>query len=75
MNLAVLFRGHRRSEPTILLALKLLIMIILIACLTGYLAIVIIDIIQDAPIIRTSYFYSPIRPPSNLRIYFDNFLI
>jgi hypothetical protein len=65
MNLTVLFRGHRRSEPTTLLVLKLLIMIILVACLTGYLAIVIIDIIQDAPIIRTSHFKSPIRPPSN----------
>ncbi|GBC04953.1 hypothetical protein RclHR1_05970010 [Rhizophagus clarus] len=64
MNLADLFRGHRRSEPMTLLVLKLLIMIILIACLTGYLAIVIIDITQDAPIIRTSYMESPIRPPS-----------
>ncbi|CAB4495216.1 hypothetical protein RhiirA5_412878 [Rhizophagus irregularis] len=64
MNLIDLFRGHRRSEPTILLVLKLIIMIILVACLTGYLTIVIIDVIQDAPIIRTSYIKSTIRPPS-----------
>ncbi|CAG8598736.1 8118_t:CDS:2 [Rhizophagus irregularis] len=30
----------------------------------GYLTIVIIDVIQDAPIIRTSYIKSAIRPPS-----------
>ncbi|CAB5093612.1 unnamed protein product [Rhizophagus irregularis] len=51
-------------KPTILLVLKLIIMIILVACLTGYLTIVIIDVIQDAPIIRTSYIKSTIRPPS-----------
>jgi hypothetical protein len=65
MNLIDLFRGHRRSEPTTLLVLKLIIMIILVACLAGYLTIVIIDVIQDAPIIRTSYIKSAIRPPSN----------
>ncbi|RGB23703.1 hypothetical protein C1646_774138 [Rhizophagus diaphanus] len=64
MNLIDLFRGHRRSEPMTLLVLKLIIMIILIACLAGYLTIVIIDVIQDAPIIRTSYIKSAIRPPS-----------
>jgi hypothetical protein len=69
MNLADLFRGYRHTEPKILLILKLIIMIIFIACLAGYLAVVIIDIRQDAPIIRTSFFDSddthPIRPPSN----------
>lgn len=73
MNLVYLFRGYRRSEPTTLLVLKLFIMIILVACFTGYLAIVIIDVTQDVPIIRTSFVSSPIRPPSNWRIYFDNF--
>ncbi|GBC04955.1 hypothetical protein RclHR1_05970012 [Rhizophagus clarus] len=66
MNLADLFRGHRRSEPMTLLVLKLLIMIILISCLTGYLAIVMIDVIQDAPITRTSFVnFKNIRPPTN----------
>ncbi|POG76549.1 hypothetical protein GLOIN_2v1768947 [Rhizophagus irregularis DAOM 181602=DAOM 197198] len=63
MNLVYLFRGYRRSEPTTLLVLKLFIMIILVACFTGYLAIVIIDVTQDVPIIRTSFVSSPIRPP------------
>ena len=66
MNLTDLFRGYRRSEPRTLLVLKLFMMIILMACLTGYLAIVIIDVIQDAPIIRTSFINQDgIRPPSN----------
>ncbi|CAB4416567.1 unnamed protein product [Rhizophagus irregularis] len=65
MNLANLFRGHRRSEPMTLLVLKLLMMIILVACLTGYLSIVIIDVVQDAPIAKTSFVESnTIRPPS-----------
>ena len=66
MNLVDLFRGHRRSEPTTLLVLKLLMMIILVACLTGYLSMVIIDVVQDAPIVKTSFVDSnAIRPPSN----------
>lgn len=69
MNLADLFRGYRYTEPRILLLLKLFMMIILVACLAGYLAIILIDIQQDAPIIRTSFHISddnlPIRPPSN----------
>ncbi|RGB28215.1 hypothetical protein C1646_768108 [Rhizophagus diaphanus] len=65
MNLAELFRGHRRSEPTTLLLLKLFMMIILVACLTGYLSIIIIDVVQDAPIVKTSFDNSNgIRPPS-----------
>ncbi|CAB5382109.1 unnamed protein product [Rhizophagus irregularis] len=65
MNLVNLFRGHRRSEPTTLLVLKLLMMIILVACLTGYLSIVIIDVVQDAPIAKTSFVESnTIRPPN-----------
>ncbi|CAB4495224.1 uncharacterized protein OCT59_010266 [Rhizophagus irregularis] len=68
MNLADLFRGYRHTEPRILLLLKLFMMIILVACLAGYLAIILIDIQQDAPIIRTSFHISddnlPIRPPS-----------
>ncbi|RGB29339.1 hypothetical protein C1646_766736 [Rhizophagus diaphanus] len=68
MNLADLFRGYRHTEPRILLLLKLFIMIILVACLAGYLAIILIDIQKDGPIIRTSFHISddnlPIRPPS-----------
>ncbi|RIA99295.1 hypothetical protein C1645_800671 [Glomus cerebriforme] len=65
MNLAEFFRGYRRSEPTILYGLKLFMMIILIACLTGYLAIVIIDVNQDAPIIMSSFTnINTIRPPN-----------
>ncbi|RIA84945.1 hypothetical protein C1645_831519 [Glomus cerebriforme] len=64
MNLADLFRENRRSEPIILFGLKLFTMIILIACLTGYLVIVLIDVEQDAPIIRTSFVnVDAIHPP------------
>ncbi|PKY49271.1 hypothetical protein RhiirA4_465184 [Rhizophagus irregularis] len=55
MNLIDLLYKHRRSEPTILLGLKLFTMIILMACLTGYLVVVIIDVKQDSPIIATSF--------------------
>ncbi|RIA84959.1 hypothetical protein C1645_831534 [Glomus cerebriforme] len=55
MNFSEFFRGYRRSEPTILYGLKLFIMIILMICLTGYLAVIIIDVMQDSPIIRTSF--------------------
>ena len=65
MNLTNLLNGYRRSEPAALLILKLFMMIILLACLTGYLVIVIIDIIQDAPIIITSFTsQDSLRPPS-----------
>ncbi|RIA84954.1 hypothetical protein C1645_741947 [Glomus cerebriforme] len=64
MNLADLFRKSRRSEPTILLALKIFTMIMLIASLTGYLIVVIIDVKQDASIIMTSFVnVDAIRPP------------
>ncbi|RGB23699.1 hypothetical protein C1646_774134 [Rhizophagus diaphanus] len=55
MNLIDLLYKHRRSEPTILLGLKLFTMIILMACLTSYLVVVIIDVKQDSPIIATSF--------------------
>ncbi|GBC04960.1 hypothetical protein RclHR1_05970017 [Rhizophagus clarus] len=76
MILTDLFLGQRRSEPKILLALKLFIMIILVACLIGYLAIIIIDIIYDAPIIVTSYENAnAIRPPSFIFSSIYNFTI
>ncbi|PKC60138.1 hypothetical protein RhiirA1_468468 [Rhizophagus irregularis] len=72
MNLAELFRGHRRSEPTTLLLLKLMMMIILVACLTGYLSMVIIDVVQDAPIVKTSFVDSNAIPPPSF-IFKSNF--
>ncbi|CAB4402328.1 unnamed protein product [Rhizophagus irregularis] len=54
----------RRSEPTTLLVLKRLMMIILVTCLTGYFSILIIDVVQDTPIIKTSFVdFDAIRPP------------
>ena len=63
MNLIDLLYRHRRSEPTILLGLKLFTMIILMACLTGYLVVVIIDVNQDAPNIKTSFTSVDAVPP------------
>ena len=61
----LLLRGYRRSESKILLGLKLFTMIMLILCLTGYTAIVIMDVQQDAPAIQTSFIYpDTIRVPS-----------
>jgi hypothetical protein len=65
MNLIDLLHKHRRSEPTILLVLKLFTMIIFMACLTGYLVVVIIDVNQDTPIIKTSFInVDGVPPPS-----------
>ena len=66
MNFTDLFRGYRRSrEPVILSGLKLFTMILLIGCLVTYLALVIIDIRQDVPIIGTSFVnVDAIRAPS-----------
>jgi hypothetical protein len=65
MNLTNLFHRQRRSEPIVLFGLKLFTMIMLIACLTGYLAVVIIDVKQDAPIIKTSFIdVDGVPPPS-----------
>ncbi|RIA90348.1 hypothetical protein C1645_823483 [Glomus cerebriforme] len=65
MNLVNLLQGHRRSESTFLLGLKLLIMIIILSGLTGYLAILIIEVKQDAPITITSFInVEGIRPPN-----------
>src|SRR4051794_28832636 len=55
MILKSLFRDHRRSESKILLRLKWFTMLVLMGCLVGYTAIVIIDVNQDAPIIKTSF--------------------
>ncbi|CAG8598598.1 8110_t:CDS:2 [Rhizophagus irregularis] len=64
MNLIDLLYRHRRSEPTILLGLKLFTMTILMACLTGYLVVVIIDVKQDdGLIIKTSYINVDAIPP------------
>lgn len=66
MKLTRLLGGRRRSEPKHLLRLKLFTMIMLIACLTGYLAVLIIDVNQVAPVIITSYVnVDGVRPPSN----------
>lgn len=66
MKLTSLLGGRRRSEPKHLLGIKLFTMIMLIACLTGYLAVLIIDVNQGASIIVTSYFnVDGVRPPSN----------
>ncbi|CAB5360068.1 unnamed protein product [Rhizophagus irregularis] len=55
MRLTNLLGGNRRSEPKHLLGLKIFTMIMLISGLTGYLAVLIVDVNQDAPIIITSY--------------------
>ncbi|CAG8676020.1 6337_t:CDS:2 [Rhizophagus irregularis] len=55
MRLTNLLGGNRRSEPKYLLGLKIFTMIVLISGLTGYLAVLIVDVNQDAPIIITSY--------------------
>ncbi|RIA90353.1 hypothetical protein C1645_823489 [Glomus cerebriforme] len=68
MNLANLFKGHGRSETTFLLGLKIFTMIMILACLTGYLAVIIIEIKQDVPVTVTSFVnVDAIRPP-NLHI-------
>ncbi|GBB97460.1 hypothetical protein RclHR1_00030017 [Rhizophagus clarus] len=65
MDLSNFLGEHRHSEPKHLLGLKIFTMIILICGLTGYLAILIIDVNQDAPIIITSYDnVNGVRPPS-----------
>ncbi|CAB4397306.1 unnamed protein product [Rhizophagus irregularis] len=65
MKLTSLLSGSRRSEPKHLLRIKLFTMIMLIACLTGYLAVLIIDVNQGASIIVTSYFnVDGVRPPN-----------
>ncbi|CAG8676022.1 6338_t:CDS:2 [Rhizophagus irregularis] len=65
MKLTSLLGGRRRSEPKHLLGIKLFTMIMLIACLTGYLAVLIIDVNQGASIIVTSYFnVDGVRPPN-----------
>ncbi|CAB4495227.1 hypothetical protein RhiirA5_412867 [Rhizophagus irregularis] len=66
MNLTELLNRQRRSEPTILLGLKIFTMIMLITCLTGYLTVVIIDVKQDAPIIKTSFIDVDGVPPPSL---------
>jgi hypothetical protein len=64
MNLIDLLYRHRRSEPTILLGLKLFTMTILMTCLTGYLVVVIMDVKQDdGLIIKTSYINVDAVPP------------
>jgi hypothetical protein len=76
MNLTELLNRQRRSEPTILLGLKIFTMIMLITCLTGYLTVVIIDVKQDAPIIKTSFIdVDGVPPPSKEKIFFSLFLI
>jgi hypothetical protein len=66
MELTNLLGGHRRSEPKLLLRLKVFTMIMLISGLIGYLAILIIDVNRDAPIIVSSYAnVDGVRPPSN----------
>ncbi|PKC67629.1 hypothetical protein RhiirA1_458175 [Rhizophagus irregularis] len=70
MNLIDLLYRHRRSEPTILLGLKLFTMTILMACLTGYLVVVIIDVKQDdGLIIKTSYINVDAVPPPTVYFY------
>ncbi|PKY16278.1 hypothetical protein RhiirB3_428620 [Rhizophagus irregularis] len=65
MKLTSLLSGRRRSEPKHLLRIKLFTMIMLIACLTGYLAVLIIDVNQGASIIVTSYVnVDGVRPPN-----------
>ncbi|CAB5391169.1 unnamed protein product [Rhizophagus irregularis] len=66
MNLTELLNRQRRSEPTVLLGLKIFTMIMLITCLTGYLTVVIIDVKQDAPIIKTSFVDVDGVPPPSL---------
>ncbi|CAB4386960.1 unnamed protein product [Rhizophagus irregularis] len=66
MNLTELLNRQRRSEPTVLLGLKIFTMIMLITCLTGYLTVVIIDVKQDAPIIKTSFVDVDGVPPPNV---------
>ncbi|RGB29336.1 hypothetical protein C1646_766733 [Rhizophagus diaphanus] len=76
MNLTELLNRQRRSEPTILLGLKIFTMIMLITCLTGYLVVVIIDVKQDAPIIKTSFIDVDGVPPPSLHFSADyNFSI
>lgn len=66
MRLTNLLGGNRRSEPKYLLGLKIFTMIVLISGLTGYLAVLIVDVNQDAPIIITSYVnVDGVRAPSN----------
>jgi hypothetical protein len=66
MELANLLGGQRRSEPKHILGLKIFTMIMLISGFTGYLTVLIIDVIQDAPIIITSYVnVDGVRPPGN----------
>ncbi|CAB4416563.1 unnamed protein product [Rhizophagus irregularis] len=70
MNLIDLLYRHRRSEPTILLGLKLFTMTILMTCLTGYLVVVIIDVKQDdGLIIKTSYINVDAVPPPTVYFY------
>ena len=70
MHLAELFQRnrYRRSEPSILLGLKLITMVILIACLLGYLAYAVTIVRKDTPIIRTSFIEAEaIRAPSKYK--------
>ncbi|RIA80028.1 hypothetical protein C1645_839422 [Glomus cerebriforme] len=65
MNLTNLFRGYRHSEPTIILRMKIFAMIVLVACLTGYVVILINDVLRDEPVIKISYkYYASLRPPN-----------
>ncbi|RIA80025.1 hypothetical protein C1645_839419 [Glomus cerebriforme] len=75
MNLTELISGYRRSEPTFIFVLKLVIMVMLIVCLTGYFAIMIIDVNQDAPIIMTSFVTDAIRPPNFIFTSKYNFIL
>ncbi|CAG8584929.1 10932_t:CDS:10 [Ambispora leptoticha] len=52
MFLDAIFQGYRRSEPIHLLCLRACTMILIIAVLSGYLAILAIDIANDNPVIK-----------------------
>ncbi|CAG8679963.1 9955_t:CDS:2, partial [Funneliformis caledonium] len=51
MRFNELFTRHRKTEPSSVILLRILIMIILISSLTGYLTILIIDVTSDEPVL------------------------
>ncbi len=54
MYLNELFTRHRRTEPTSVIILRLIIMTFLISCFTGYIVILVIEVTGDEPVLKNS---------------------